>query len=112
MKDLLNITGERIIWRHDTKDRTFYTTTLSSAVNGKVTKASIEVRFPKDTYLETGQTVNIKKGFLSCYENKNYVLAHKITNKKMIYNTIYISVQEYELVGEPIKPSFATKNVE
>ena len=112
MKDLLNITGERIIWRHDTKERTFYTTTLSSTLNNKTTKTSIEVRFPKETYLDSGQTIKIQKGFLSCYENNNYVLTHKTTNKKMVYNTIYIAVQEYELVGEPIVPSFATKNID
>lgn len=111
MKELLNITGERIIWRHDTKDRTFYTTTLSSTVNNETVKASIELKFPRDTYIDNGQTINIKKGFLSCYKNNNYVLQHKTTNQKLVYNQIYIVVNEYELVGQPIVPNFATKSV-
>lgn len=111
MRELLNITGERIIWRHDTKERTFYTTTISSTVNGETTKTSVEVKFPKDAYIDNGQTIKINKGFLSCYQNKNYVLLHKVTNQKVIYNQIYIMVVDYELVGEPIVPNFATKNV-
>lgn len=112
MKELLNITGERIIWRHDTKERTFYTTTISSTVNGETTKASMEVKFPKDTFIDNGQTINIKKGFLSCYLNKNYVLLNKTTNQKFLYNQIYIAVLEYDIVGEPIVPNFATKNID
>ena len=112
MKDLLNITGERIIWRHDTIERTFYTTTLSSTVNNETIKTNIEVKFPRDTYLDNGQTIIIKKGFLSCYRNNNYVLQHKVTNQKLVYNQIYIVVSDYDVIGEPIVPNFATKKVD
>lgn len=112
MEDLFNITGKRIIWKRSTKDRVVYTTTISSkGNNGEMVRATMEVKFIKDIIVDNGQTINIRKGFLACYANPRMVLLNKKTNQKQVYNTIYIMVTEFDLVGKPIIPNFATREI-
>lgn len=111
MNELFNITGKRVIWKRITKSKTYYLTTISSQMGNKSVKTTIEVKFPADTFLDDGQTIFIKNGFLSTYENTKFCLFNNKTGKKQIYCPIYIVVLDYDVIGEPIIPNFATRKI-
>lgn len=67
----MNITGNALIFRKEYEGKNIYSTNISNKdVNGNYTNMYITVQLPKDTELENKTKINVTKGFLSFYKNK------------------------------------------
>lgn len=80
----INITGETMIFKNDYG----YSTTISHKnLNGEYEKMYVSVQFPKDKIVDNKSVIQITKGFLSFYKDKNGL------------DKIKLIVQEYGVVG-------------
>jgi hypothetical protein len=84
----MNIVGKTKIWRKDwDNNRRSYSILLKNKnQEGKEEKLYMQVQFPKDVILENGQFIDIKKSFLSFYENK------------LLQPTIKLVITEFEKI--------------
>lgn len=68
----MNITGNALIFRKEYEGKNIYSTTISNKdVNGNYTNMYITVQLPKGVELENKTYIEITKGFLSFYTDKN-----------------------------------------
>lgn len=81
----MNISGNAIIFRNEYG----YSTTISNKnQEGKYENMYVTAQFPKGTELENKTRINITKGFVSFYKNKNglavpkFVIQEFTTEKK------------------------------
>lgn len=68
----MNINGKTMIFKREYEGKSFYSTNISNKdINGEYTNMYISVQLPKGTELDNQTKVNITKGFISFYKNKN-----------------------------------------
>lgn len=80
----INITGEIMIFKNDKG----YSTTISNKnINGEYENMYVTIQLPKGDELENKQIINIAKGFMSFYKDKNGLAKPKLV------------VQEYAILG-------------
>lgn len=75
----MQITGLCRIFKKELNGKELYSTTISSKnQNGEWDKMYLNVQLPKNTILDNNTDINITKGFLSFYKNKNGIAMPKI----------------------------------
>ena len=68
----MNISGKMKIFRNEFNGKTFYSTSLANKLqDGNYEYMRIDVQFPKDTIIDNKQDVEVIKGFMSFYKDKN-----------------------------------------
>lgn len=65
----MNVLGDVRIFKKELNGKELYSTSISSKnQNGEWDKMYLSVQLPRNTALENGTDINIKKGFLSFYK--------------------------------------------
>lgn len=75
----MNILGQCKIFKKEINGKELYSTSISNKnLEGQWDKMYISVQLPKNTALENVTDINITKGFLSFYKNKDGLAMPKI----------------------------------
>lgn len=75
----MNVLGNVRIFKKELNGKELYSTSISSKnQNGDWDKMYLSVQLPKNTVLENGTAINITKGFLSFYKNKDGLAMSKV----------------------------------
>lgn len=75
----MNISGTAKVYKREVNGNELYSTSISSKnINGDWEKMYISVQLPRNTTLENNTEINIIKGFLSFYKNKNGLSMPKV----------------------------------
>ena len=68
----MDVLGKTMIFRNDKNDRTFYNAGISNKKqDGTYENGYIQVKFKKGVEVENKTKIDITKGFLSFYKNKD-----------------------------------------
>ena len=68
----MNILGNARIYKNEINGKELYSTSISSKnQEGKWERMYLSVQLPRNVVLEDNTDINITKGFLSFYKNKN-----------------------------------------
>lgn len=75
----MNVLGNVRIFKKELNGKKLYSTTISSKnQNGEWDKMYLSVQLPRNVVLENGTNINITKGFLSFYKNKDGLAMPKV----------------------------------
>ena len=75
----MEIKGKTRIFKNETNGSIWYNTSIANKLqDGNYEYMSINVQFPKDTEIENKTTIDITKGFISFYKDKNGMPKPKI----------------------------------
>lgn len=89
---------QAMIFRKDTGDRTFYSTTISKKkADGEYENAYIRIDFKKGTDLPNKTLIDIKNGWLTFYPTK----AYKKDGTEFNTTQLYVFCNEYEIISKP-----------
>lgn len=68
----MNISGKAVIFKKDFNGKEMYSTSISNKMaDGSMENMYISVQLPKGKSLENKSTIDITKGFISFYKDKN-----------------------------------------
>ena len=75
----MNILGNARIYKNEINGKELYSTSISSKnQEGKWERMYLSVQLPRNVVLEDNTDINITKGFLSFYKNKNGLAMPKV----------------------------------
>lgn len=75
----MNILGKVKLFKKEINGKELYSTSISNKnIEGQWDKMYISVQLPKDVVIENGTDINITKGFLSFYKNKDGLALPKV----------------------------------
>lgn len=96
----MNITGEIKVWIKKFNGVKSYSTAVSNKnKEGQYEKMYIALQLPKKNNLQNGETIEIKKSFMSMYKDKNGLAHPKIVIQEYITTE---SNQEYMYEGNEL----------
>lgn len=68
----MNISGKAVIFKKDFNGKEMYSTSISNKMaDGSMENMYISVQLPKGKSLENKSTIDVTKGFISFYKDKN-----------------------------------------
>lgn len=84
----MNISGKMKIFRNEFNGRVFYTTSLTNKLeNGNYEYMNVAVQFPKDTVIENKTDIDVIKGFMTFFKDKNGIEKPKAVIQEWILDT-------------------------
>lgn len=100
----MNVLGDVRIFKKELNGKELYSTTISSKnQNGEWDRMYLSVQLPRNVVLENGTDINITKGFLSFYKNKDGLTMPKVviqefqTKEEMEEREAIINEQNYNI---------------
>ena len=68
----MNISGKAVIFKKDFNGKEMYSTSISNKMaDGSMENMYVSVQLPKGKSLENKSTIDVTKGFISFYKDKN-----------------------------------------
>ena len=91
----MQITGEAKIFKKEIEGKTLYSTSLTNKnMDGTYENMYITAQLPKGMSLENNTKINITKGFLSFYRNKNGLAQVKVVIQE--FESLTQTIPQYE----------------
>jgi len=96
----MNISGKMKIFKNEINGRNYYSTSLANKLqDGSYEYMKIDVQFPKDITVENKSDIEVTKGFMSFYKDKNGIAKPKAVIQE--WNNIENSDETVESLNLP-----------